>query len=520
MDESTGSFVIRFKGSDADAGDSATVNLYYDSDTDPANGKALIVSGLPIGQGSYTWNTANVTPGVYYIYAETTDGMNTTSRYSTGPVQVTSGGQVSSSLTVTVNGSGSVASSPAGIACGVNCARSFTSGSRVTLTPTPGPGSVFSGWLGSSDCQDGEVTLNGTVTCTAVFVPYLPRPATPGSIDLNGDGGGDVFRYRPTTGEWSMDFSNRGGNFASRSGTWSLGWEVKPADFNADGLTDFLLYNPTTGTAYMLVNNGGDFTYSRADWSLGWNITVLDFDGDGRSDLLLYNPKTGVWFQAVNMGLGIDQFAYTTGNPWDPGFTITTGDFNGDRRADLFLYHPAAGTWWEVLTTPSLGFAYYGPGIMSSGWAVTVNDFNGDGRSDVFLYRSTDGLWFEALTTGLGTFDWSRTGTWDPGFEVSRGDFNGDGRGDLFLYHPVAGTWWEVLSNGAGPFDYFGGVMSPGWTATVADLNGDRKSDVVLYSPSTGTWFQALSIAPQPGFVWVSGTWTTGWTIIGSRTTP
>jgi len=150
------------------------------------------------------------------------------------------------------------------------------------------------------------------------------------------------------------------GSFGSRTGLWSAGWQIRAADFNGDSLADFLLYDPTTGVAYEVISTGADFSYSRADWSPGWDITVVDFNGDGRSDMLLYNPISGVWFRALNVGLGVDQFSYTTGNPWSEGFTISSGDFNGDGRGDLFLYHDGAGTWWEVLTTPDMDFTYAG----------------------------------------------------------------------------------------------------------------------------------------------------------------
>ena len=83
-----GKFIIRFNGSDEDPGDNPTVTLYYDTDKDPTNGKIQIVSGLALATGQYTWNTASVTPGVYYIYAEVSDGLNTSGLYSRGQLRV------------------------------------------------------------------------------------------------------------------------------------------------------------------------------------------------------------------------------------------------------------------------------------------------------------------------------------------------------------------------------------------------------------------------------------------------
>src|SRR5204862_465398 len=51
-------------------------------------------------------------------------------------------------LTVNKTGSGTVISSPAGIACGSNCSASYASGTQVVLTAVAATGSIFAGWSG------------------------------------------------------------------------------------------------------------------------------------------------------------------------------------------------------------------------------------------------------------------------------------------------------------------------------------------------------------------------------------
>lgn len=68
------------------------------------------------------------------------------------------------------NGSGSVTSSPPGIECGSDCSESYASGSSVTLTATPAPGSTFTGWSGEcSGTGPCTVTLAGAASVTATF---------------------------------------------------------------------------------------------------------------------------------------------------------------------------------------------------------------------------------------------------------------------------------------------------------------------------------------------------------------
>jgi Divergent InlB B-repeat domain len=80
-------------------------------------------------------------------------------------------GPVAQTLTVMIAGDGSVASAPAGIACGGDCSESYDAGTSVTLTATAAGTSLFDRWSG--DCAGTApstmVTMNTFKTCTATF---------------------------------------------------------------------------------------------------------------------------------------------------------------------------------------------------------------------------------------------------------------------------------------------------------------------------------------------------------------
>jgi hypothetical protein len=95
---------------------------------------------------------------------------------SSNVVSLLSGLPDPGSFGLTVNkagqGTGTIQSSPAGIACGSGCPQqtaTFATSTLVALTVTAAPGSLFTGWSGDPDCTDGVVTVDANKTCTANF---------------------------------------------------------------------------------------------------------------------------------------------------------------------------------------------------------------------------------------------------------------------------------------------------------------------------------------------------------------
>jgi hypothetical protein len=92
-------------------------------------------------------------------------------------------------------GSGTVSSTPTGIACGDTCTASFTDGTMVTLTAEPAADSLFTGWSGacSGDATTCDVTLSAAASVTATFTKktYTVTFKTAGA-GTGGIHGGDV----------------------------------------------------------------------------------------------------------------------------------------------------------------------------------------------------------------------------------------------------------------------------------------------------------------------------------------
>jgi len=106
------------------------------------------------------------------------------------------------SIAVSGTGSGSVSSSPSGLACTIasgtpsgTCNAAFNSGTAVTLTATPAAGWTFAGWGG--DCT-GTGTCQPNVTANRAVVANFARVTL--ALKITGAGTGDGIVKAPAVG--------------------------------------------------------------------------------------------------------------------------------------------------------------------------------------------------------------------------------------------------------------------------------------------------------------------------------
>jgi hypothetical protein len=91
----------------------------------------------------------------------------------------------------------------------------------------------------------------------------------------------------------STGFPQRTGSVATVSTDWRI---VGAADFNADGQTDLIWENITTGDRYLWLMSGTTFVSSvyLGNLTTVWHIAGAgDFNGDGKTDLIWENTSTG-----------------------------------------------------------------------------------------------------------------------------------------------------------------------------------------------------------------------------------
>ncbi|RKR10999.1 RHS repeat-associated protein [Flavobacterium sp. 81] len=229
-------------------------------------------------------------------------------------------------------------------------------------------------------------------TCKIVSSSQSVYPKKIISGDFNGDGLTDVIAI--DLGTSSMSYCGDDGikRCVTQSDTMTLK-NVYFVDLKRDKTSDFLTHS---GKLAIMLN----------DLS---KIEVIDFNGDGKSDFIIFDPGSVRVYTLDNANKLVLLYKSAIS---DSGIVldkpILMGDFNGDGKTDFVIpqtdnvdswnFYFSTGTVFNKVNT-AIGVAYYTSyagyfgvvGFPTTTYSINegtfiANDFNGDGKTDI-LYQ-------------------------------------------------------------------------------------------------------------------------------------
>lgn len=315
-------------------------------------------------------------------------------------------------------------------------------------------------------------------------------------------------------------------------------------DFNGDGISDLVFFNPENGSWKAAEGRrGGGFNYkiygNKFQGYAGEDRIVFfqsgltgDFNGDGRADIVMYTPENREFWIAQHDGrvFQFRNFGRLLAMQVDPAKSdLFPGDFDGNGLSDALFFNEPTGEWLLALNKNGSSFEYrivarqfrhlyrndYAPDATLNSAATADNetqdrskvhflngDFNADGRSDVSFYDARNGHWWVGEnhpdTNTVFRLHWKIyrvfTAPEQALFARERftGDFNGDGFSDFLLFDRNDGRW-ILGETGDETITFRIWSTAPQHKEITrwlqGDFNGDGRTDVGFFSTSDNNFW-------------------------------
>lgn len=320
------------------------------------------------------------------------------------------------------------------------------------------------------------------------------------SSDINADGVQDIVKYLPGANLSAYVSNEIPSNLNFKTLTFFpsiyVADKVSMADFNGDGKPDFLTYNSSGGGNSLFLNktssvdtqiktNAVGVVFPSTFFSNNRSIVTLDFNGDGRSDILSYDPATGSnsWMfstATTNNSIsflknGSDSIfsSLITAAQLQSNKQASFADFNGDGLTDILIITSSNGNndlyynnGGSVSSFSLAGSNIVPPSYLSaSGASLSIQDMNGDGLPDILVYRKSTGENNWWLNTGSVIFNKVNALPLNLNTLITGGDnllqtdFNGDGFNDLIWIDKATGNNRWFANNGKLSFTQLTGTI-------------------------------------------------------------
>ena len=396
-------------------------------------------------------------------------------------------------LTSNGSGNGTVTSSPNGINCGTDCSQTYSNGAIVKLIANPASGSVFGGWSGDPDCQDGAVTMNGSIACTATF----NAQSNGLTVAKSGDGTGTV-KSSPPGINCGSDCNE----------SFAAGTSVK------------LTATPATGSVFRGWSGGqcGQTTSCTAVVNGSTSVAaIFDTAGSAKAKIGVYRPSTGEFFLDRNGngkwdGCTVDicfkWLAQSGGLPvagnWDGGTTTQIGTFDG-ANGRWYLDRNGNGSW-DGCTVDLCITSFGSPGdiplvryakdsdnpaigIFRSAVITVVNGQSSITNRGVWRFDANGNLKYDGCSVDSCISKFGH-----PGDIGVLGDWDGSGGDKRGFFEPDESTW-RLDYNGNGVWEgcsgdrCYSGFGKKGDLPVTGDWDGAGKARIGVFHPSTGEWF-------------------------------